>query len=464
MLSFAAQLLSAEGREALAAEHAHVALFLHQVWASGRRHHPRRGASADVVDELLCCSGHIDLCERVFRSTVVAERHGRPHPLWQHLRACLTGASTGVPAAMRTAARPASSEAQASCSAFAAQQLIAAVHFVLEGGRTGRGECAFGSAARDAAMRRVLLRGGLLIAANTAGEGNDAAQIPAKALAFAMGAAAEQWWTLLDAMICDVSDGQPTRGPLLAGLCLMALLRCDCAYAWPARGGDGLGAMYPLLVLMRDVGLVFPFKDKYDAPVFVVPPCLAEALHFGASGSSGNVGSGSVADEPAEVPRSEDDTIITETNFQVYAYTKNRATRALLRQFTTDETTVNDYFTCCRIARESFVDAVARGIKAAQVIKFLSLKAHPAMHRGRERGFPVVPQSICDQLLIWEAESQRVQFVDRCVLVSAPSDAAMRSLKQLLIDAEVLCEGRHALVVSAVVYDRLLVPHLDRAN
>ena len=94
-------------------------------------------------------------------------------------------------------------------------------------------------------------------------------------------------------------------------------------------------------------------------------------------------------------------TVIVETNYRVYAYTDSPLQVALLGLFTEMHYRFPGF--CLGVlTRESVRSALKSGITAAQIINFLSKNAHPSMN--------TVPQTIADQIRLWEKERDRFQF------------------------------------------------------
>lgn len=57
------------------------------------------------------------------------------------------------------------------------------------------------------------------------------------------------------------------------------------------------------------------------------------------------------------------------------------------------------------LTREKVRDALVNGISADQIVGFLNSHAHPRMKGG------VIPHTVCDEIKLWEAEQERVQFL-----------------------------------------------------
>lgn len=94
--------------------------------------------------------------------------------------------------------------------------------------------------------------------------------------------------------------------------------------------------------------------------------------------------------------------IVVENNYRVYAYTTSPFQMALLGLF------VHIRYRMPNVAvgtltRSRVTDALANGITAAQIIRFLNAHAHPRMKGGR------VPPNVADQVALWAAEKGRVR-------------------------------------------------------
>lgn len=81
-----------------------------------------------------------------------------------------------------------------------------------------------------------------------------------------------------------------------------------------------------------------------------------------------------------------------------------------------------------RITREKSKEAFRIGMKAAQIIDFLTLHAHPVMRQNKMKAAPgksvssssltssVLPENVIDQLVLWESEMTRMQMQDAAVV------------------------------------------------
>jgi transcription factor TFB2 len=116
-------------------------------------------------------------------------------------------------------------------------------------------------------------------------------------------------------------------------------------------------------------------------------------------------------DDSALVPSDDNGFVVVETNFRVYAYTNSQLQLSLLSLFM-KVIYRNPGQTMGLITRESAREAFRHGITAAQIIEFLRQHMHPrARAVAALTRSPVVPENVADQLLLWEAERNRVTAV-----------------------------------------------------
>ncbi|GAQ85685.1 putative Transcription factor Tfb2 [Klebsormidium nitens] len=96
--------------------------------------------------------------------------------------------------------------------------------------------------------------------------------------------------------------------------------------------------------------------------------------------------------------------IIVETNFRTYGYTTSPLQIAILRLFTRIEYVLPN-LVVGTITRESVNTAFSNGITADQIVAYLQQHAAPQI---RQR-VPVVPETVADQVRLWERDRNRVQ-------------------------------------------------------
>jgi hypothetical protein len=218
------------------------------------------------------------------------------------------------------------------------------------------------------------------------------------------------------------------------------------------------------------------------------------------------------------------DTIVTETNYRLYVYLRPcvralndaeqaspehvldalpHSSRTLLRLL--DQFAVRDIlvprFAVYRLTRNKFLAAVRKGITQQQILGYLASKAHPsarakdpsatdatnasvsAMLRESEDAGPIaeadaslraprnitasIPQSIADQLSLWEREARRVQFQANVVLLQAPNSLTASRIIELLEASPVWHGGRGlvakkglSIAVAQQAYDDIFAARL----
>jgi transcription initiation factor TFIIH subunit 4 len=297
-------------------------------------------------------------------------------------------------------------------------------------------------------------------------------------MGFCMAEAAEQYAILLAGAIRMVAASTgASMDTILRHVAVLGHADTNrCALPFPTKAAHP--TLHALLLRLIDIGVAYPIANSGEH-YFVVTAGFGLGLLV--RGTPSPVMNRMMADHDASsnaatvrTIRSEDeDTIITETNFRLYAYTRNATLLRVLDQFTERDTIVDDWLVCCKLTRDAFVGAVRRGISAQQVLEFLALKAHPVMRRraAATASADVVPQSIADQLRMWEADCRRVAVTSDTVLISGLS-----STQRLRILEEIAERGYqvsevvryddlvHTVVVLGAVYDTVLHPMLSGAT
>lgn len=213
-------------------------------------------------------------------------------------------------------------------------------------------------------------------------------------------------------------------------------------------------------------------------------------------GDDGNQG-GSRMGTLQQLRQQELDTIITETNYRLYVYSVSPDLLRLVGMFAEREEVVNGgALTCFRITRSSFVSALHKGLTAAEVLQFLSSKAHPSMaacygettlyassssssssflpngahqETSEPLGYAstlVLPPSIVDQLLMWEREQHRVTFQPHMVLLQGLSLEQKELVRSILQDYGeshgLVHEEMGVMILQEEVYDRMLARYMPQ--
>lgn len=97
--------------------------------------------------------------------------------------------------------------------------------------------------------------------------------------------------------------------------------------------------------------------------------------------------------------------VVVETNFKVYAYTSSKLQTEIIRCFARLEYQLPNLVVAA-LTKESVNTAFGSGISAEQIISFLRKHAHPHVAQR----IPVVPETVSDQLRLWETDRNRVEL------------------------------------------------------
>lgn len=100
--------------------------------------------------------------------------------------------------------------------------------------------------------------------------------------------------------------------------------------------------------------------------------------------------------------------IILETNYRLYAYTSTALPIAILSLFSALQTRYPNLITA-RLTKQSTLRAIATGIRADQIISYLTTHAHPILRAHHAKtGGPILPPTVVDQIRLWEREGNRM--------------------------------------------------------
>lgn len=99
--------------------------------------------------------------------------------------------------------------------------------------------------------------------------------------------------------------------------------------------------------------------------------------------------------------------IIIETNFRLYAYTNSPLQIAVLNLFVHLKSRFAN-MVAGHITRESVRSALMNGIKANQIIQYLTVHAHPQMLKND----PILPPTVVDQIKLWQIEMDRIRATE----------------------------------------------------
>ncbi|EGG12949.1 uncharacterized protein MELLADRAFT_46475 [Melampsora larici-populina 98AG31] len=96
--------------------------------------------------------------------------------------------------------------------------------------------------------------------------------------------------------------------------------------------------------------------------------------------------------------------LILETNYRIYAYTSNPLQIAILNLFISFKSRFPN-LVIGSITRESIKMAFKNGIRADQIISYLEFHSHSQMKLLK----PILPNTVVDQIRLWELEKNRVR-------------------------------------------------------
>jgi len=279
------------------------------------------------------------------------------------------------------------------------------LHFIVNSVGSGGGG-GFGGGPKGA-VKELLLSGGLV--QRRQGHGIDLS-ITQAGFAFLLQEANAQVWTLLllwmEAVDREASSksgaGSLESIDMLSFLFMLASLELGRAYDTSALS-EPRRNMLPSLV---DFGLIYVPRDtrQYFPTRLVTTLTSISALRSVSAGFSAAT-TDSAGDDPTQ------GSIIIETNYRLYAYTKSPIQIAVLALFTELHTRFPTMVTG-RLSRESIRQAIDYGITADQIISYLAAHAHEQMVRiAAAEGKPVLPPTVVDQIRLWQLESERMRRV-----------------------------------------------------
>ncbi|KAF0973481.1 hypothetical protein FDP41_008185 [Naegleria fowleri] len=156
-----------------------------------------------------------------------------------------------------------------------------------------------------------------------------------------------------------------------------------------------------VLVDFNDLGIIYLPRDKKTRikDKYYFPTPLAKNLTVSVSTSYDSVTSFGVSNKETGSGY-----IIVETNYRVYAYTNSPLQIALLSLFIFPEYRLPNLIVGL-ITRATIREALKNGITAHQILQFLRLNAHPIMRQKK----PVIPDTVSDQIILWEKERNRLK-------------------------------------------------------
>ncbi|KAL6757496.1 Tfb2-domain-containing protein [Haematococcus lacustris] len=202
-----------------------------------------------------------------------------------------------------------------------------------------------------------------------------------------------QLWAFLTQYINDAAMAAASANQggdlasLMSFLMQLGFMRVGVPYAL-----HGLGPLERVVAgHMMQLGLLLPFTHQRQS--YFCPTRLATSL-CGGGGGSGDAHNTDIAGGH----------IIVESNFKVNAWTTSRVQRSLLGLFCRCEASLPNFWVGA-LTHDSINSALASGIAAEEIVAYLQSHAHPQVAKRK----PVVPENVCDQVRLWEAETMRMR-------------------------------------------------------
>eukprot|EP01119_Soliformovum_irregulare_P021085 TRINITY_DN6957_c0_g1_i1.p1 TRINITY_DN6957_c0_g1~~TRINITY_DN6957_c0_g1_i1.p1 ORF type:complete len:441 (+),score=73.77 TRINITY_DN6957_c0_g1_i1:121-1443(+) len=121
--------------------------------------------------------------------------------------------------------------------------------------------------------------------------------------------------------------------------------------------------------------------------------------------------------------------IVLESNYRVYAYTTSELQIQILRLFVGMRYRLPNMVMGV-IARDNIREALINGIRADQIISYLRQNLHPQMLNNK----PPMPETVTDQIRLWEQERNRVSYSQGVLYDSFPNADAFNRIVQYAKD------------------------------
>lgn len=107
--------------------------------------------------------------------------------------------------------------------------------------------------------------------------------------------------------------------------------------------------------------------------------------------------------ESIQLGKEHEGSLILETNYKMYCYTKVPLEIDIIGLFSTIKGKFANMVYCV-ITQSSMMNAFSKGITSDQIVLYLERNAHSLM-RSR---FPVIPSTVIDQIKLWERDRNRI--------------------------------------------------------
>ena len=206
-----------------------------------------------------------------------------------------------------------------------------------------------------------------------------------------------QVWKLLKQYLETAQERNQNKNEILNFIFELGFL--DIGKEYPSA--DLTPTQKSVLIDFNDLGIIYLPRDKKKKKIkdkYYFPTPLARSLTVSLTTSY------DLASSFGSHSESSNGYIIVETNYRVYAYTSSPLQIALLSLFIFPEYRLPNMIVGL-ITRSSIREALKNGISAHQILQFLRLNAHPQMRQKK----PVIPDTVSDQIILWEKERDRIQ-------------------------------------------------------
>ncbi|KAL6043815.1 RNA polymerase II transcription factor B 52 kDa subunit [Balamuthia mandrillaris] len=280
-------------------------------------------------------------------------------------------------------------------------------------------------------------------------EGEDVLRITEKGFQFLLKDVYTQVWTLLLAYIDSVQQQGMDLKDVLSFLFQLSF--CTLGKDYPVKTLTEV--QLTLLKDLKEFGLIYQRKKSSHR---YYPTQLAINL------SSGKTADSLLSTSDTAAPGGDgggEGWIILSTNYHLYAHTSSPLHILLLSLFVKLQYQLPNLVVGV-ITRESVRAALMNGITAQNILDFLEQNAHPEMRRQ----LPVIPETIADEIRLWESERNRVTFSKGVLYDHFPSAEAFAKVEQYAKDMGVCLWSspeRYMLIVSTAGHE-LVRPFIQK--
>ncbi|PRP75171.1 general transcription factor IIH subunit 4-like [Planoprotostelium fungivorum] len=250
-------------------------------------------------------------------------------------------------------------------------------------------------------IQRLVLQTGLME------EAKNSLHITSKGFQFLLWDTYTQIWTLLLAYLSTTENQRDA----LSLIFQLSFLKMGQHYSTNHLSPSHLRIIQDLSLF----GLIYQRRENNRTEKSFYPTRLAIALSSTQSAAhNGNTHTHTSSSEGY---------IMIEQNYRMYAYTNSPLQIAVLKQFVKITYKLPN-MVMGMISRESVRDALRHGITANQMIGYMRQHAHPEMLKN----FPVVPETVADQIRLWETERSRIKYEKGIYYEKFPSPAAQANM------------------------------------